>query len=463
MFRAICYCLLCGHAAIAAAGELSARLEAALAEARPAQSLAVARVQALDEALIDPASLQPAWARHDLRALRQLAAYERDCAGDLSAVSAPWRDFERARCGLRALPAGWFRLYPVHPLGGSSAWHWRQRQPLPELARWLHVRERGDELGQLGALSDDNLDALLAGERWLWQDGALWRQDGTAWRRYEAAVWRPLARAAGLDVAAASSGVCAEKLGGLCLNPAAQASPWRVALPGAALLLLLGGLALWWQRRRLQRERRFALQMLTHELRTPIAGLAGVVEGLRRDFDRLPESAQDRFGDLAGGVSRLRQLAEASRHYLSAERLDLRRQPLRLSTWLADVAERHQAVFCLSGDAVLSLPGYWLTVCLDNLLANARRHGRPPLRLYAEWDGRRLRLDVVDGGDLADYRLRRLLRRGGGDQGMGLGLAIVRRVLARMGGRLRLSGPPTTFSLQLPAQPAREHEHAAID
>ena len=326
MFRAICYCLLCGHAAIAAAGELSARLEAALAEARPAQSLAVARVQALDEALIDPASLQPAWARHDLRALRQLAAYERDCAGDLSAVSAPWRDFERARCGLRALPAGWFRLYPVHPLGGSSAWHWRQRQPLPELARWLHVRERGDELGQLGALSDDNLDALLAGERWLWQDGALWRQDGTAWRRYEAAVWRPLARAAGLDVAAASSGVCAEKLGGLCLNPAAQASPWRVALPGAALLLLLGGLALWWQRRRLQRERRFALQMLTHELRTPIAGLAGVVEGLRRDFDRLPESAQDRFGDLAGGVSRLRQLAEASRHYLSAERLDLRRR-----------------------------------------------------------------------------------------------------------------------------------------
>ena len=72
-------------------------------------------------------------------------------------------------------------------------------------------------------------------------------------------------------------------------------------------------------------------------------------------------------------------------------------------------------------------------------------------------------LAVADGGHLANYRLRQLLRRGGGDKGMGLGLAIVQRVLARLGGRLRLSGPPTTFSLQLPAKPAREHEHAAID
>ena len=458
----LCCCLLFCH--VAWAGELSSRLDAALAGARPAQSLALARIQSLDEGLIAPASLQPAWSRYGLRALRQLAAHERSCEGDLSALPPLWRDFESRRCADGRLPADWLRLHPVHPLGGSSAAHWRQGRPRVAVADWLHVRERGDDLGLLGGLSDDNLDALLAGAHWLWQDGALWRLRDGQWRLYPAAAWREPAEAAGLRVSAAGVGPCVERLDGLCLNPApTPAWPWRAVLTGLAALALTGGGWLAWQRRRLQRERRFALQMLTHELRTPIAGLAGVVEGLRRDFDRLPESAQDRFGDLAGGVSRLRQLAEASRHYLSAERLDLRRRPLRLSAWLADVAERHQAVFCLSGDAELLLPGYWLNVCLDNLLTNARRHGQPPLRLFAGWDGRRLTLTVADGGCLADYRLRRLLRRGGGDKGMGLGLAIVQRVLTRLGGRLRLSGPPTTFSLQLPAKPAREHEHAAID
>ncbi|MGL6310547.1 hypothetical protein ACSZMD_12350 [Aeromonas veronii] len=43
-----------------------------------------------------------------------------------------------------------------------------------------------------------------------------------------------------------------------------------------------------WQRWRLLRERRVALQMLTHELRTPIMALSGISEELRHDFDRLP-------------------------------------------------------------------------------------------------------------------------------------------------------------------------------
>ncbi|MBN3006703.1 DUF3404 domain-containing protein [Chromobacterium alkanivorans] len=460
MMLRLCCCLLFCQAAWA--GGLSSRLDAALAGARPAQSLALARIQSLDEGLIAPESLQPAWSRYGLRALRQLAAHERGCEGDLSAVPPLWRDFEGRRCMDGRLPTDWLRLHPVHPLGGSSAAHWRQGRPRAEAADWLHVRERADDLGLLGALSDDNLDALLAGARWLWQDGALWRLRDGHWRLYPAAAWRERAEAAGVSVSAAGTSACAERMDGLCLNPMpAPAWPWRAVLAGLAGLALAGGGWLAWQRRRLERERRFALQMLTHELRTPIAGLAGVVEGLRRDFDRLPDSAQDHFGHLAGGVSRLRQLAEASRHYLSADRLDEGRQAVRLAEWLDAVAERHQAAFCLNEDATLLLPAYWLGLCLDNLLANARRHGRPPWRVLADWDGRRLTLTVCDGGRLSDYRLRRLRRRGSGGEGMGLGLAIVLRVLARLGGRLRLSGPPTSFSLQLPVKRAPRQDHLA--
>ena len=234
------------------------------------------------------------------------------------------------------------------------------------------------------------------------------------------------------------------------------ASPWPWRLLAGLLVLAAAGSLLWlaWQRRRLERERRRALQLLTHELRTPITGLAGVVEQLRGQFDLLPPAAQHSFGQLAGGVARLRQLAEASRHYLGASQFAQALQPVPLADWLDGVAERHQCHYCLQQDVTLLLTPYWLTLCLDNLLANARRHGRAPWRLHAAWDGRLLTLHVTDAGRLPHYRLHRLLRRGGAGDGMGLGLGIVADAMRRMGGRLRLSGPPTTFTLCLPAQQA---------
>ncbi|WP_168191919.1 ATP-binding protein [Chromobacterium phragmitis] len=114
------------------------------------------------------------------------------------------------------------------------------------------------------------------------------------------------------------------------------------------------------------------------------------------------------------------------------------------------MAERHGAAYCLDQDRNLNLPAYWLGLCLDNLLRNARQHGRPPIRILASWKKGRLRLAVSDGGALPRYRLSLLRRELGAGAGMGLGLAIVRRVMKRLGGRLTLEGPPTTFALELP-------------
>ncbi|OWY39708.1 histidine kinase [Xenophilus sp. AP218F] len=431
-----------------------AALEASLRAAAPQARVALAELQALDLSLLQPAALYPSLGRAPLPRLQAIYRYRRQCPSAAPAMPAELRRFETALCRGETLPVAWFARHRIHPLGGSYAWHYLQRHPeaAGSLQPFLHLRERPDAFGGLGRLSDDNLAALLGGDDWLLQGGALWRQDGRAWLRYDETRWRPLARRAGLALLPFAEGMsCNRVLGQVCVRQLPPA-PWWWRAAAALSLFLAGGVLAYgvWQRRRLLKERQFVLQMLTHELRTPIAGLGNAVEAFRADFDRLPDGARDGFGRLADGVLRLRQLAEASRHYLSVRGGLEPPQPLPLGEWLDAAAERHGVAYCLERDRTLALPAYWLGLCLDNLLRNALTHGRPPVRIHAAWRAGRLRLAVSDGGMLPRYRLARLGRQAAGGEGMGLGLAIVRRVMARLGGNLRLEGPPTTFVLELP-------------
>jgi signal transduction histidine kinase len=59
---------------------------------------------------------------------------------------------------------------------------------------------------------------------------------------------------------------------------------------------------------------------------------------------------------------------------------------------------------------------------------------------------------VTDAGVLTQYKLAHMRRSSLSGSGMGFGLAIVRRVMKRLKGKIRLSGPPTTFTLELPCE-----------
>ncbi len=63
-----------------------------------------------------------------------------------------------------------------------------------------------------------------------------------------------------------------------------------VAIFGALVLGLARSV---YDRYQQRRERQFILQLLTHELRTPIASLGLTVEMLRNQFDSLDEGTQD--------------------------------------------------------------------------------------------------------------------------------------------------------------------------
>ncbi len=435
----ICY----GMASPVLAGPLADSLAGELAKQAPEEALPLDEVQRLDRRLIAPDSLHPAWQRYPLRQLQAIYRYQQEC-GTENELPAEWLPLLRALCGQGAVPsARWFAAHPIYPLGGSSATRWLAGHPAAELDDLLHVRERRDRLGLLGELDDDNLDALLRGERWLLQAGQLWLlADGQ---------WQPQAERLGVMLDSRVDGPCEERVGAICFNTRPTLGwQWLALASTLGFILLLGWAS--WQRWRLLRERRVALQMLTHELRTPIMALSGISEELRHDFDRLPPSAQQSVGQLLGSVARLHQLAQASRHYLAAETLEDERVAVSLAEWLTLVCKQHDATFCLEREMTLALPLYWLDLALDNLLRNASQHGRAPVRICASWQARRLILAVSDGGELPNYRLATLLHRGARAEGLGLGLAIVRHLLRRLGGRLTLSGPPTTFTLTLPCQ-----------
>lgn len=428
----------------------------ALEQAPARIAIPLSTLQQLDPLLLRPSSLYPDFNDLPLPVLSALYHYQQRCTGSLQEVPRASRQLALALCHDTLLTADWFAAHPVSPLGGSNAWYYLQRHPEQRAAleRMLHVRERPQALGGIGLLSDENLDALASGQRWLMQDGTLWRLHHQQWLRYAPQVWQPLARRAGITLLAAG-GRCDIALSTLCIIPGNESSAgWRSLLAGAAIMASLSLIWFAWQRRRMQQRQRFILQMLTHELRTPIARLGNVVEDFRRDFDTLPLPAQSGFAALADCAQRMRQMAEASQHYLTG---DSRRKVLEaptallLSDWLSHIAGGWPGLtFCLASDRRVALPLYWVTLCLNNLLDNAFRHGRAPVRLSAEWGKGRLTLRVTDAGSLQSARLPRLGRSLSAQSGMGLGLAIVRRIIWRLKGRLTLSGPPTTFTLELP-------------
>lgn len=416
----------------------------------------LADLQQLDPLLLRPASLYPQLSDFSLPVLSALYQYHQYCTGSLDRVPVTIRYFELALCEFTPLPVNWFATHPISPLGGSHAWHYLLRHPDEKdaLQTMLHVRERPDALGGIGQLSDDNLDALANGQTWLLQNDYLWRLHQRHWVRYAPEVWHPLAQRTGITLLAAGA-QCDIPLGALCvIAQDTYVINWSLMLISMASIAGLSLFWLNWQRRRAQRRELFIVQMLTHELRTPIARLGNVVEYFRRDVDRLPPELQRGFGELADSVLSMRQMAEASRNYLSSDNpANAIEVPssIWLSEWLNHIVGVYPGLtFCLDEEREVVLPLYWSSLCLKNLLDNAFCHGLSPVRLTAICRNDRLTLCVTDAGMLKAGTLHTLSNSSSRQSGMGLGLTIVSHIAKQLKGQLTLNGPPTMFILELP-------------
>jgi PAS domain S-box-containing protein len=228
------------------------------------------------------------------------------------------------------------------------------------------------------------------------------------------------------------------------------------------------------------------LARLSHELRTPLNAILG--------FTRLLLTEESAPTDAAQRISRLQQIEHAGQHLLCLinDVLELAQpgepsrllalQPVDLLALLHEVLPMVETPARARG-IVLQLQVPPLNVMADavrlkqvvlNLLTNAikynREQGRIEVRAEA-WDGK-VRLRVRDTGvGMTPEETRSVFdpfyrseAHASGIEGTGIGLAIVKTLVHRMGGEIQVQSQPgqgSTFELTLTQAPERPAEPAA--
>jgi signal transduction histidine kinase len=248
----------------------------------------------------------------------------------------------------------------------------------------------------------------------------------------------------------------------------------------ALLALLLSGslvvLFVLAQRRKQQREdMEKLLQFTSHEFKTPVAGVKGLLQSLA--LGSIPDAQRAeliRLGQLE--CDRLEHLAETILAYQRAMSRDPREgvQRIDMARFITDLLA-HRARTATGGDVQVTVidPAHVLAdrdglrVILENLLDNAHKYGGGEVRLSARVTDGHWLLDISDRGrgfapEVAEH-LFDIHHRGNGEgvtHGAGLGLAIARQLARRMGGDISAHsagpGKGAVFTVTLGLAPAAD-------
>jgi signal transduction histidine kinase len=208
-----------------------------------------------------------------------------------------------------------------------------------------------------------------------------------------------------------------------------------------------------------ERERRFMITAIAHDLRTPLFTLRGSLEAIERGVGdgRYLDRAQDKAAHLDHLVSDLFTFSrlEYASDTIAGERVDVATLVRRAADTVAPLAAARGCKLDLRGPpddglAVLGDAEALLRV-LTNLLDNATRHGRGHVELRAQRSNGAVRFDVADDGpgfppdDLPrvfDPLFRADRSRAAATGGSGLGLAIARRLARAQGGDVHAFNDP---------------------
>jgi signal transduction histidine kinase len=230
--------------------------------------------------------------------------------------------------------------------------------------------------------------------------------------------------------------------------------------------------------RRLDHAKDEFLSILTHELRTPMATMAGSAELLRERWDAIPATRRDEFLDAINrNTRRLATLIQDVFDALQAERTELpvTLAPTDLLPLLVDAAhqevagsDRHRLAFDVdhATPPALADPDR-VSQIAHNLLSNAVKYspegGTITIGLASRGDGVVFRIADEGIGIPAAARrqlfgkFQRLHATDRRMRGTGLGLYLAKTLVDAMGGGIDVTsveGEGTVFEVQLPVAPA---------
>lgn len=243
------------------------------------------------------------------------------------------------------------------------------------------------------------------------------------------------------------------------------------ALSALAVFLLISAIGIFifyrqknFRLKKLENEKRkFTLQLLTHELRTPSASLTFLIENMRPDFDLLPENQKENFIKICNEISRLQNMTRTSYQYLQTDDIS---ENLKMNLFKKDGLEYARDLNEKFGNKIqleinchtlfLTFDWFWLDLCLQNLIRNAFEHGKGQVTLRIEATTDLLSLSVLDEGkiQISEADLFEPFKKNHTSKGLGLGLSIVRQILTTLNTGFKYSGKPQTeFKIEI----SREH------